>query len=186
MGDEHGELQRQRNRSGAALDHQHPAGLAAARRLRRAVRFGEDRRLLARGRQLGDLRKIRRLRSSEPARQSGARRRLVGVWQDHEYRRRTLCRQRLGELQHVGVIAGPTARLLCGRRGEIVECAADRWAAMPTLWSTGDGDAWLHAALANKGIQQMGMRNTESARIETLRRRALLPASAAWRAWPAT
>src|SRR3569623_1883854 len=27
-----------------------------------------------------------------------------------------------------------------------------------------------------KGIQQMGMRNTESARIETLRRRALLPA----------
>src|SRR3569833_1801509 len=176
MGDEHGELQRHRNRSGAALDHQHPAGLDAARRHRRAVRMGEDRRLLARGRHLGDLRLIRRLRSSEPARQSGARRRLVGVWPDHEYRRRTLCRQRLGELQHVGVFAGPTARLLCGRRGENVECAADRWAAMPTLWSTGDGAAWLHAALANKGIQQMGMRNTESARIETLRRRALLQA----------
>src|SRR3569623_1500281 len=176
MGDEHGELQRQRNRSGAALDYQHPAGLDAARRHRRPARMGEDRRLLARGRQLGGVRQVRRLCSSEPARQSGARRRLVGVWPHHEYRRRTLCRQRLGELQHAGVFAGPAARVLCGRRGETVECAAVRPAAMSPSWSAGDGDAWLHAASLNKGIQQMGIRSAESARIKALRRRALLPA----------
>src|SRR3569623_249690 len=176
MGDEHGELQRQRNRSGAALDYQHPAGLDAARRHRRPARMGEDRRLLARGRQLGGVRQVRRLCSSEPARQSGARRRLVGVWPHHEYRRRTLCRQRLGELPHAGVFAGPAARVLCGRRGETVECAAVRPAAMSPSWSAGDGDAWLHAASLNKGIQQMGIRSAESARIKALRRRALLPA----------